>query len=164
MNIKFLVGWVFDVPAIIAFGFSQILQQTIWPRSQTSHKKKYFYEFVANVLRDNIGILIFDLHGGCQRPNTIQRLHTLAMQDGPNIELKCQSVRSLYGVWPVTASMEVKNKYVYVITQDICNKFIEVHFFVGCMVSRPNPLLQDSTIIPWTLINKIAIIQKLYLC
>ena len=27
--------------------------------------KKYFYEFVANVLRDNIGILIFGLHGGC---------------------------------------------------------------------------------------------------
>ena len=27
--------------------------------------KKYFYEFVANVLRDNIGILIFDLQGGC---------------------------------------------------------------------------------------------------
>ena len=27
-------------------------------------QKKYFYEFVANVLRDNIGILIFDLHGG----------------------------------------------------------------------------------------------------
>ena len=28
-------------------------------------EKNYFYEFVANVLRDNIGILIFDLHGGC---------------------------------------------------------------------------------------------------
>ena len=28
-------------------------------------QKKYFYEFVANVLRDNIGILIFDLHGVC---------------------------------------------------------------------------------------------------
>ena len=28
-------------------------------------KKSYFYEFVANVLRDNIGIIIFDLHGGC---------------------------------------------------------------------------------------------------
>ena len=28
-------------------------------------QKNYFYEFVANVLRDNIGILIFDLHGGC---------------------------------------------------------------------------------------------------
>ena len=27
-------------------------------------QKKYFYEFVAIVLRDNIGILIFDLHGG----------------------------------------------------------------------------------------------------
>jgi hypothetical protein len=26
-------------------------------------QKIYFYEFVANVLRDNI--LIFDLHGGC---------------------------------------------------------------------------------------------------
>ena len=28
-------------------------------------QKKKFYEFVANVLHDNIGILIFDLHGGC---------------------------------------------------------------------------------------------------
>ena len=34
--------------------------------------------------------------------------------------------------------------YAYVITQDICNKFIEVNFFVGCMVSRPN-LFQDWT-------------------
>ena len=32
--------------------------------------------------------------------------------------------------WPPTASMtsEVKNNYAYVITQDICNKFIEVNF------------------------------------
>ena len=28
-------------------------------------QKIYFYEFVANVLHDNIGIIIFDLHGGC---------------------------------------------------------------------------------------------------
>ena len=28
-------------------------------------QNNYFYEFVANVLHDNIGILIFDLHGGC---------------------------------------------------------------------------------------------------
>ena len=30
-------------------------------------QKNYFYEFVANVLRDDIGIVIFDLrgHGGC---------------------------------------------------------------------------------------------------
>ena len=27
------------------------------------HRKFYFYEFVANVLRDNIGIVIFDLRG-----------------------------------------------------------------------------------------------------
>ena len=35
--------------------------------TQTIHptQKKYFYEFVANVLRDDIGIFIFDLHGGC---------------------------------------------------------------------------------------------------
>ena len=41
--------------------------------------------------------------------------------------------------------MEVKNNHVHVITQGIGNKFIEVNFFVGCMVSQPNRLLQDST-------------------
>ena len=49
--------------------------------------------------------------------------------------------------------MDGKNKYAYIITQDICNKFIEVNFFVGCMVSRPNRLLQRSTTM--SLINKI---------
>ena len=46
--------------------------------------------------------------------------------------------------WPLTASMasEVKNNYAYVIKQDICNKFIEVNFCVGCMVSPPNRLFQ----------------------
>ena len=44
--------------------------------------------------------------------------------------------------WPLAAFMtsEVKNNYAYVITQDICNKFIEVNFWVGCMVSQPNRL------------------------
>ena len=44
--------------------------------------------------------------------------------------------------WPLRASMtsEVNNNYAYVITQDICNKFIEVNFCVGCMVSQPNRL------------------------
>ena len=57
--------------------------------------------------------------------------------------------------WPLTASMtsEVKNNYAYVIMQDICNKFIEVNFCVGCMVSQPNRLLQHSTTM--SLINKI---------
>ena len=38
--------------------------------------------------------------------------------------------------WPSTASVtsKVKNNYAYVIMQDICNKFIEVKFSVGCMV------------------------------
>ena len=45
--------------------------------------------------------------------------------------------------WPLTASMtsEVNNNYAYYILQDIGNKFIEVKFFVGCLVSRPNRLL-----------------------
>ena len=35
--------------------------------------------------------------------------------------------------WPLTASMtsEVKNNYAYVITQSICNNFIEVNFLYG---------------------------------
>ena len=63
--------------------------------------------------------------------------------------------------WPLTASMtsEAKNNYAYVITQDICNKFIEVNFCVGCMVSQPNRLLQRSTTM--SLINKIMYIIML---
>ena len=47
--------------------------------------------------------------------------------------------------WPLTASMtsKAKNNYAYVITQDICNKIIEVNFCVGCMASWPNRLFQD---------------------
>ena len=42
--------------------------------------------------------------------------------------------------WPLTASMtsEVKNNYAYVITQSICNNFIEVNFCMGPMVWPPN--------------------------
>ena len=38
--------------------------------------------------------------------------------------------------WPLTASTisEVKNDHAHLITQDICNKFIEIKFSVGCMV------------------------------
>ena len=56
---------------IIIQGCSMV-QQSIWPRNYTSNKKFYFNEFVANVLQDVIGIVIFDLrgHGGCQRPKT----------------------------------------------------------------------------------------------
>ena len=45
-----------------------------------------------------------------------------------------QSVRSLYGVWPLTASMEVKNTHANVTTQGILNKFIEVSFLHGLAV------------------------------
>ena len=64
---------------------------------------------------------------------------------------------------PLTASMisEVKNNFAYVITQDICNKFIEVNFYGGCMVSQPNRLLQHSTTM--SLINKIFDTVKMLL-
>ena len=47
-----------------------MLKQTIWPSNHTSLKKLYLNEFVANVLGDIIGIVIFYLlgHGGCWRP------------------------------------------------------------------------------------------------
>ena len=35
-----------------------MVKQTIWPSNHTSHTKVYFNEFVANVLHDNIGIVI----------------------------------------------------------------------------------------------------------
>ena len=49
-----------------------MVQQTSWGGNHTSYTKVYFNEFVANVLRDDIGIVIFGLrgHGGCQRPKT----------------------------------------------------------------------------------------------
>ena len=53
--------------------------------------------------------------------------------------------------WPLTASKssEVKNDHTHVITQDICNRFMEINFFVGCMVSQPNCLFQGSTTMPF---------------
>ena len=73
-------------------------------------QKKYFYEFVANVLRYNIGILILTSMEAV-RDLTPYSDRSLWHWDGPNIELKCQSVRSLYGVWPLRASMEVQNDH-----------------------------------------------------
>ena len=57
--------------SLIIQGCSMV-QQSIWPRNQTSNKKFYFNEFVAYVLQYVIGIVIVDFrgHGGCQRPKT----------------------------------------------------------------------------------------------
>ena len=59
--------------------------------------------------------------------------------------------------WPLTASTtsEAKINYAYVITQGICNNFIEVNFCMGPMVSEPNRLFQDSTTM--SLINKMPL-------
>ena len=51
---------------------SLTMQQMIWLWNHTSYRKFNFNEFVANVLRDNMGMIIFDLWGcgGCYRPKT----------------------------------------------------------------------------------------------
>ena len=60
--------------------------------------------------------------------------------------------------WPLTASTtsEAKINYAYVITQGICNNFIEVNFCIGPMVSEPTRLFQHSTTM--SLINKIFLV------
>ena len=57
--------------------------------------------------------------------------------------------------WPLTASTtsEAKINYAYVITQGICNKFVEVNFFCG-MYGFTAKSLQDLTTM--SLINKIV--------
>ena len=107
-------------------------------------QKNYFYEFVAYVLHDDIVILSLTSMEAVKRPNTIHWPHTLALWDGTNVELKCQSVRSLYGVWPLTASIEV-------ITQDIGNKFIKEIFlwdvwFHGQIVCSKNGFKAKSSV------------------
>ena len=49
-----------------------MLQQTIWLWNRTSYWKYNFNEFVANILHDNMGMIIFDLWrcGGWWRPKT----------------------------------------------------------------------------------------------
>ena len=42
---------------------SQKLLQTTWLWNHTCHTKVYVNEFVANVLLDNMGMIIFDLWG-----------------------------------------------------------------------------------------------------
>ena len=51
----------------LIFDKCSILKQMIWPWNHTSHTKIFFIKFVANALRDKIGIVIFDLqpHKGC---------------------------------------------------------------------------------------------------
>ena len=61
--------------SILLFESLGVLWVMSYPASNPNHmsyRKFYFYEFVANVLRDNIGIVISDLRGpgGCWRPKT----------------------------------------------------------------------------------------------
>ena len=61
--------------------------------------------------------------------------------------------------WPLTASMtsEVKNNYAYVITHDICKKFIEVNFCVGCMVLFHSQIVCANVGRTKSPINKISL-------
>ena len=40
-----------------------MVKQTIWQSNRESHTKLYFNEFVANALRDNIGIVNAEFRG-----------------------------------------------------------------------------------------------------
>ena len=56
--------------SILLFESLGVLWVLSYPASHPNHtsdRKFYFNEFVANVLRDNMGIIIFDLQdcGGC---------------------------------------------------------------------------------------------------
>ena len=55
------------------------------------------------------------------------------MWDKLILVLKCQSVRQDL-IFLASTTSEVKNYYVHVITQEVCNNFIETKFSVGCMV------------------------------
>ena len=51
----------------VTFDKCSMLQQTKSRQNHTSNTKVYVNEFVANVLHDNMGMIIFDLRGcgGC---------------------------------------------------------------------------------------------------
>ena len=82
-------------------------------------------------------------------------IQDMSLWDEPNKELECQSVRSLWCFWPLTgfSEIKIKNKRLQVTAQTFLNKFIEMKFSVGCMVSQPNHLLQRLTAM--SLINEI---------
>ena len=66
---------IVELLSIILFELLGVLWVLPYPASHpnhTSYIKFYFYEFVANVLHDNMGMIIFDLRscGGCERPKT----------------------------------------------------------------------------------------------
>ena len=77
ISLRSLGSWGFFLIILLIIKGSSclMLKQTIWPSNYTSHTKVYFNEFVANVVHDDIGIVIFDLrgHGGCKRPKTSLR-------------------------------------------------------------------------------------------
>ena len=43
------------------FDKCSILEHLLWPSNHTSHTKVHFNECVANALRDNMAMIIFDL-------------------------------------------------------------------------------------------------------
>ena len=56
------------IPAVVEV---QVLSYPASHLNRASCKKFHFNELVVNVLRDNTGMIIFDLHGGCQRHLTV---------------------------------------------------------------------------------------------
>ena len=70
-----LAGTFMAMQSMLLFESLGVVWVLSYPASHpnhTSYRKFYFNEFVANVLHDNMGMIIFDLRGcgGCQRPKT----------------------------------------------------------------------------------------------
>ena len=66
--------WILYVSLILLIR-DMVVESWNWQPNHTSHTNVYFNESVANVLRDNICIVIFDLwgHRGCWRPKSSLR-------------------------------------------------------------------------------------------
>ena len=90
-NLALMLSWIGIKPRTI-YSTISFLKRKIWTWNlinnqrmfnvgiddfHTSCTKVYFNEFVANALRDNMGIIIFDLwsYGGCWRPKTYLCAH-----------------------------------------------------------------------------------------
>ena len=85
----------------------------IWPRNHTSHTKVYFNEFVANVLRDDIGIVVFDLrgHGGQKHPSGAKKgMEELIYQKKYIMRVSQQPQKSPSGTNQILAATSIKPK------------------------------------------------------
>ena len=82
-----------------------MLISTIWQRNHTSHTKVYFNEFVANVLRDDIGIVI-----GQKRHEGVDALKKVSQQPQKPLSKSSQ-------IWATTSDKKDTSQYPHYVLQ-----------------------------------------------